>query len=61
VDWRDLAQNRDRCLAVLNTVMKLCFHKRYEISSLADGVLASQGGLCSMELASKLRLVYVCS
>jgi hypothetical protein len=34
----------------VNTVMKLRFRKRQEISSPVERILASQEGLCSMKL-----------
>jgi hypothetical protein len=52
MDWIDLAQDRDKCLAVVNTVRTFGFHKMRGISWVAWDVLASQEGLCSMELLS---------
>jgi hypothetical protein len=48
MDWIDLAQNMDRCHALVNAVMNFGFHKMRGISLQAENMLASQG-LCSME------------
>jgi hypothetical protein len=45
-----MTQDRDRCWALVNAVMNFGFHKIRGISQLADDLLASQEGLCSMEL-----------
>jgi hypothetical protein len=51
MDWIDMAQDRDRRWAVVSAVMN---------SRLAGDLVASQEGLCSMELASQsLNLHYV--
>jgi len=51
MDWIDLAQNREWWRAVVNAVMKLRVAKKMRgISWLAEELLASQEGLCFMEL-----------
>jgi hypothetical protein len=50
MDWTDLAQDRDRWQVLVNAVMNLQVHKMLRIFGLAEDLLASQEGLCSMEL-----------
>jgi hypothetical protein len=50
VDWIDLAQNKDKWRALLNTVMNIRIHNGQEISWLAERILGFQEGRCSMEL-----------
>ena len=50
IDWIDLAQDRDKWWALVNTVMNLRFHKWCGISWVAYNMLASQEGLCFVEL-----------
>jgi hypothetical protein len=52
MDWIDKAQDRERWRALVNEVMNFGFHKTRGISWLTDDLLASQEGLCSMELVS---------
>jgi hypothetical protein len=52
MDWIDLAQDRDRWWAVVNAVMNLQALKMWEISQVAENLLASQKALCSVELQS---------
>ena len=53
--WTGLSWSRtDTWQALVNTVMNLRFHKMREISWLAEDLLASQEGLCSLKLVSKL-------
>ena len=50
VDWIDLTSDTDGWLTVLHSVMNTGFHKMQRISWLPKDLLASQEGLCSMEL-----------
>jgi hypothetical protein len=53
VDWIYVAQDRDRSRVIVNAVTNLwifVFHKMQEISWLSEDLLASQEGLCFMEL-----------
>jgi hypothetical protein len=64
-DWIKLAQDRDQWWALENTVMNFRFHKRRGISWLAETLLASQDGLCSMELVASyaqsiITTIYFC-
>jgi hypothetical protein len=54
MDWIDVAVDGDRRRAVMNAVMNLRFHKMWGICWLAEDLLASQDGLCSMEIVSYL-------
>jgi hypothetical protein len=47
MDCIDLAEDRDRWRTFVNTVMKE-FHKMQGTSCVAEDLLASQEGLCSM-------------
>jgi hypothetical protein len=52
--WIDQAQDGDKQWALVNVVIKTFrFHKMQGISGLAEDLLASQEGLCFMELVSK--------
>jgi hypothetical protein len=46
-----VAQERDQWWARMNTVTNLAFYKKRVISWRTEWLLASQEGLCSMELA----------
>ena len=54
IDWDDTAQDMDRWRAVLNAKMNFRFHKMQGYSWLAEDVLASQEGVCFMELVKFL-------
>jgi hypothetical protein len=49
MDWIDLAQDRDRWRILANAVINIPYHKKRGISW---NMLASQEGLCSVELVS---------
>jgi len=51
--WIDMAQDRGRWRALVNAVMNLGVHMR-GIFRIAEDLLASHEGLCSMELVSYL-------
>ena len=48
-----LGQGRDRWQALVNAVMNFMFHKMCGVSCLAEDVLASQEGHCSMALVGR--------
>jgi hypothetical protein len=50
VEWLDLAQERDRQRAVVNTAINFRIPQNARISWLAEGLLGSQEGLCPMAL-----------
>jgi len=50
VDWIDLAEGRDKWRAVVNTVMNIWVHKIWEISWIAEELLAAQEGPYTMVL-----------
>jgi hypothetical protein len=50
VDWIYLAQDRAQWRTIVSTVIKFTFHKMRRNSRLAERLLASQGGLYSLEL-----------
>ena len=54
MDWIDLVQERHKGGARVNTAMKCRVPQVREISWLVEEILASQGGLCSMEILSSL-------
>jgi hypothetical protein len=51
-DSIQLPQDRDQWKALVITALNLGFHKTLEISSLAEQLLNSQEGLCSVELVN---------
>jgi hypothetical protein len=51
MDWIDLAQDRDRWRVLVNAGMKLRVPE-YAGNFLTEYLLASEKGLCSMELDS---------
>ena len=50
----DTAQYRNRWLALVNAVMNLRVHKMRGVFRIAEDLLASHEGLCSMEFVSEL-------
>jgi len=52
MDGTDLVEEREKLRAVVNTVMNLRVPYNVGISWLAEDLLASQEGLCSMELVT---------
>jgi hypothetical protein len=52
IDWIDMAQDRNRWRTLVNAVMNLRVHKMRGIFRIAEDLLASHEGLCSMELVS---------
>jgi hypothetical protein len=59
MDWTDLAQDRDQCRALVNTVKNLRFPKMSGNSSLAERLVASQERLNYMELVEFV-YTYMC-
>ena len=58
VDWIDLAHDRHKGGARVNTVIKRRVPQVREISWLVEELSASQEGLCSMEIFSSLDYAY---
>ena len=54
MDWIDLAQDRDRWRDIVNSIIKLQVPQNAENFLIAEELLASQEGLCSVELVSWL-------
>jgi hypothetical protein len=52
VDWIYLTQYRDQSWGLLNTVITFRFHEKWEISWIAEQLLASEEELCFKELVS---------
>jgi len=48
MDWIDLAQLRDKWRDLMNAVKNLRIHTARGISCIAEQILASQEGHCSM-------------
>ena len=42
VDWIDLSRNGDKCSALVNTVMKVQFHRTQRTPWIVEKLLASQ-------------------
>jgi hypothetical protein len=49
-EWTDLAQDRDRCWALVNGVINIRVPKNKRNFLTNEKLLASQDELCSMEL-----------
>jgi hypothetical protein len=49
----DIWEDRIKWRAVVNKVRTFCFHKIWGISSLAEEILVSQEGFCTMELVKE--------
>jgi hypothetical protein len=63
VDWTGLAQNRDKCRALVNEVMILGFCKMLGGSRVTTQLVASRVALGSTELLNIIQLIlctYVC-
>jgi len=54
MDWNNLAQDRDRWWAMVNMVRAFSFRKICGISWLSEQLLASQEGLCFLQLVGWL-------
>jgi hypothetical protein len=48
--WIHLAQDREKCQTAVSTIV-FGFNKMRGISGLAEELLASQEGLCSLDIA----------
>jgi hypothetical protein len=55
MDLSHLAQDWNKWKALVNVIMNLQVHKMWEISLVHGEMLASQQGLCCMELVSSDR------
>ena len=53
VDWTELAQDGENWPAVVTTAIDFGVHKMPYISWLAEELLASEEGFCSMEVVSQ--------
>jgi hypothetical protein len=60
MDWIDLAQDRDRWRAVVNAWWTFGLHNMQGISWVAEDLLGSQEGLCSMELVELAAQYFWC-
>jgi hypothetical protein len=52
MNWIDLAEDRDRWRALVNAEWTFGFRKMWGNSWLGEGLLATEEGLCSMDLVS---------
>jgi hypothetical protein len=52
MNWIHLAQDRDQWRTLVNTVMNFLVKQNIGLFCVAEGLLASQEGLGSMELVS---------
>jgi hypothetical protein len=53
VEWKVLAQDRDWWRTIINALVNLQIPQNAENFLLAENLLASQEGLCSMERVSE--------
>jgi len=50
MEWIDLAQDTDTCVALVNAQMIFIFRKMRAVSGLAKELLSSEEGFCHMHL-----------
>jgi hypothetical protein len=59
LEWTDLAEDKDRWQAPVSAEMNLRVDKMRDISSLAEDLLASQEGICPIDLVILCALLTV--